>query len=651
MKTQPLEAAVLSHDAQGVAYSERFGDRYHPLAGALQQARHVFIAGHGLPQRWQGRERFVVLETGFGLGHNFLATWQAWLDDPARCTRLNFISIERHPLTRADLAAVHAGSEWPDLAQALVAQWPPALHGLHTLRFDDGAVALHLALGDVAAWLPELIARVDAFDLDGFAPARNPAMWEPRLFKAMARLAAPGATVATWTAATAVRDGLRAAGFEPRLAAGRGGKRDITLARFAPTFRPAAVPVRHSPPGDGHALVIGAGLAGCAAAWALAEQGVQVDLFERHGSVAAEASGNPGGLFHGVVHAEDGAHARWFRAAALEAAKAVRFAVDAGLAHGSAGGLLRLDDAAGGLEAMRALLTRQAVPPEWLAAVDADTGASLCGLPLPGPAWWHRQGGWVDPAGLARAFLARAGVGVRLHTSVAISRIQRTGSGWAVLDDAGRVRAEAPQLVLAGGGDALLRLVGHTAWDLEAVRGQIGILPADAARRCGLDRLRLPVSGRGYALRLGDGRLVFGATAKPGDADPNVRPADHAFNLEQLRRLFGVDAGAGSAVLEGRTGWRWTTRDRLPLVGGVPDVQAAARPGLRIDHPRFVPRVPGLYVFSAMGSRGITTAALGAQVLASQMTGAPCPVEASLLDAVDPARFISRDARRANRST
>ena len=88
MKTQPIVPARLSRTAEGLPFSPEFGDIYHPVAGALVQARHVFIAGNDLPARWRGRERFVILETGFGLGNNFLAAWDAWRHDAARCERL-----------------------------------------------------------------------------------------------------------------------------------------------------------------------------------------------------------------------------------------------------------------------------------------------------------------------------------------------------------------------------------------------------------------------------------------------------------------------------------------------------------------------------------------------------------------------------------
>jgi tRNA 5-methylaminomethyl-2-thiouridine biosynthesis bifunctional protein len=686
MKSEPIEPAALAFDAAGDPFSERFGDRYHPRAGAALQAAHVFLRGNGLPERWRGRERFVVLETGFGLGHNFLATWQAWRDDPQRCARLDFISIERHPLPRAALAQVHAGLRSRALAQELVAQWPPATHNLYSLGFEGAALRLMLAFGDAAAWLPELVAEVDAFFLDGFAPDRNPQMWQPRIFKALARLAVPGATASTWTVARAVREGLTAAGFEVERGPGTGGKRDITLARYAPHFRPRRAPARHATvPAQRHALIVGAGLAGCATARALAEQGWTCELFDPRDGPAQEASGNPGGLFHGVVTPQDGAHARWYRAAALACAAEVRAAI---ASHGVAGevqGLIRLDDA-DDARAMKACIDRLGLPPDFVRALDAEAGGALAGVALARPAWFYLSGGWVDPAGLAASFLARAGDALTRRFGTQVHTITKRGALWQALDAQGRVLGEAPQIVLANAGDALtrrfgtqvhtitkrgalwqaldaqgrvlgeapqivlanagdaLRLLGAPDWPIEPRRGQVSLLDTDAVP------LLRPVSGHGYALRLPDGRLLFGASSQPNDGDPAVRASDHASNLAQLAAMLGTAPALDRAVLSaigGRTGWRWSSRDRLPVIGAVPDEVALAAPSVRLDQPRFVPRREGLFVFTALGSRGISSATLGAQVLAALMTGAPCPVEASLLDAIDPARFVSRAARRS----
>jgi len=644
MKTQPVIAASLQLNADGVAYSPRYDDVYHPLSGALAQARHVFIAGSGLPERWRGRERFVVLETGFGLGNNFLATWDAWRRDGRPCGQLHFISIEQHPLTRDDMRRVPRDAALAPLAQQLAQEWPPLTPNLHRLSFEGGRVQLLLALGDVAAWLPEIVAQVDAFYLDGFAPAKNPRTWEPRIFKAMARRAAPGATVATWTAAHAVRDGLASAGFQVSAAPGQGGKRDITLARYEPAFTPRRAPGRtgHAASATRHAVVIGAGLAGCASAWALAEQGWTSTVLDRHAQPAQEASGNAGGLFHGVVHPHDGTHARLHRAAAMEAQRAVQQAISARGALGSAGGLLRLETSGRDASSMREMLAQQGLPIDFVQALDAYEASILCDLPIAHPAWFYPGGGWVNPPALARAFVERAGGMATFRASTPVDSLCRADGRWQLLATDGALIEQADVVVLANAYDAL-RLLGHPPWPVQRVRGQVSMLPSHQLRLP-----RIPVAGSGYLLPEVDGLALFGATVQAGDDDPSVRDADHSANLEQLARLIGVSPEQRLEDVLGRTAWRCVTDDRLPIIGAVPDPSALASSG-RPEKARFAPRIPGLFVFTALGSRGITWSALGAQVLASAVTGAPSPVESSLLDAVDPARFIARSARRTGR--
>jgi len=183
-----------------------------------------------LPERWRGLERFVIVETGFGLGLNFLATWQCWRDDPQACGHLHFVSFERHPLSGADLAVVQR--RWPELAEPagqLQRQWPAPNAGAHRLQFEGERVLLTLHFGDAAELLQQHAAGIhgDAFFLDGFAPAKNPALWSPHILKALAKSAAPGATLATWTVAAAVRQGLSAAGFAVTKAPGFGTKREM----------------------------------------------------------------------------------------------------------------------------------------------------------------------------------------------------------------------------------------------------------------------------------------------------------------------------------------------------------------------------------------------------------------------------------------
>ena len=657
MKTHPITPAQIAFTDEGTPYSPQFGDVYHSQAGAWEQARHVFLAGNGLPERWARRERFVVLETGFGLGNNFLATWQAWREagPQGRCERLLFVSIEKHPPTRDDLARALAGSPQPALAQALVQAWPLLTPDLHRLEFEDGHVQLLLAFGDVAAWLPELVIEADAFYLDGFAPARNREMWQPRELQRLGRLAAPGATAATWSVARGVRDALASAGFEVTKASGFGGKHDMTSARFAPRFVPQRAPAAlRTPEGPREALVVGAGLAGCAAAWALARQGWHCRVFDREASPAMVTSGNEGGLFHGTFQSDDGVHARWHRAAALRTETLVRPWIAEGRVTGSAEGFIRLEGRLDDAQA-RSQLDASGLQPGYLQWLDVAAAQAASGLALPHGGWLYPGGGWLAPRTLAAAWLADAKASFEGQQPVA--GVRRQGTLWQLIDAAGKVLAEAPVVVLANaaGADALaLHAQAVPAserpasmWPLSAVRGQTTLLPQHTP---GLRHARLAVSGAGYVLPPHDGWVLCGATSQHHDTCAEMRDSDHAHNLQRLAALSGSKPEADAASLRGRIGWRLVAPDRLPLVGAVPDVAATAHMA-RLDQPRFVPRLAdehgGLYVLAALGSRGITTAALAAEVLASWITGAPCPVGADLRGALDPARFLAREHRRS----
>ncbi|MDP1901566.1 MAG: FAD-dependent 5-carboxymethylaminomethyl-2-thiouridine(34) oxidoreductase MnmC [Rubrivivax sp.] len=646
MKTQPIVPAHIDFGAapDHLPRAPDFGDVYHPQVGALAQARHVFLGGNRLPQRWAGRSRFVILETGFGLGNNFLATWDAWRADPARCQRLHFVSIERHPPTREDLARAHAGSALPELAAELVHAWPPLTPNLHTLEFEDGRVQLLLALGDVAALLPGLRVQADAFFLDGFAPACNAEMWQPRVLAALGRKAARGATLATWSVAREVREGLATAGFELQRAAGIGGKREITIGQWAPRFVPrhlpdAAVAARE-------AVVVGAGLAGAAVAAALARQGLAVTVLERHAGAAGEASGNLAGIFHGTVNAADGPYARLYRAAALQAQRDHGTALARGAVAGCVGGLLRLDLRPEGLPGMHALLRRAGLPAGYVQALSAEAASQRAGARIPAPAWHYPGGGWLSPPQWVVQALAEPGV--RFVPRVDVASLARTAAGWALHDRQGRLVATAPLVVLAHTASAagLLAGLGLPRWPLHHTRGQVTYWAGDAG-----GPLRLPVAGDGYALPLPDGGVLCGATrqdelAEAVGVDATVRSTDHELNLERLLRLTGLPAPPDPARWLGRVGWRLHADDRLPIVGALPRAELDAR-AQRRDQARLLPRESGLFVLTALGARGLTLAPLLARLVAAQATGSPWPLEQDLADAIDPARWLVRSARAA----
>jgi len=638
MNFGPVRTARIDFGDPAAPASPEFGDVYHSRGGALPQARQVFLRGNGLPDRWAGRSRFVILETGFGLGNNFLATWDAWRSDPRRCERLWFLSIEKHPPTLVDLHRAHAASPLRDLADALRAQWPPATPDIHRLDFDDGHVRLLLAWADIACALPELVAEVDAFYLDGFAPSRNPAMWEARTLRSLNRLAAPGATVATWSVAGDVQAALHATGFEPRKVPGFADKREMTVGAFAPRHVAARPPGRQAwRPST--VAVVGAGLAGAAAAHALSMEGIGAIVVDQQPQATFDDRADVGGLFHGVVHRVDGTHARWLRAAASRAARVYAPLIDAGSVPGRCRGLLRAEKSLT-IDGMRGLLEAQSLPPEEVQAWPVDELSRRCGLAWGFPAWFFPRAGWVAPRALQGHWL-RSSAGVDLRCGVQVQRLRAVDEGWQLLAAEDRVLARVETVVLANAADAV-RLLGSAPGPWQRSRGQISLWPGPHPA------VPIPLADGGYALQLADGGLLFGATSQPGDDDTQAREADHGHNLATLQRLIGWNPPAPlHHRLEGRVGWRLQTSDRLPWIGPAPahDGEPQSRPG----QARFVARLPGLYVLAGLGSRGLTHAPLAGELLASWITGSPMPAPASLVDGLDAARFVAR-AQRVTRS-
>jgi tRNA 5-methylaminomethyl-2-thiouridine biosynthesis bifunctional protein len=644
----PIEPAHVDFSHAAAPRSLQYDDLYHARGGAFEQAHHVFLAGNGLPQRWAGRHRFVILETGFGLGNNFLATWAAWRDDAARCEHLWFLSIDKHPPSRADLRHAHVHAPEPALARALCDAWPSASPDLHVRHFADARVHLLLAFGDVTAWLPQWMAQVDAFYLDGFAPAKNPAMWEPRVLARLARLAAEGATVATWSSARIVRDALSGAGFEVERQAGFDAKRDMLVARHAPRYRAAPPPGRRFGGRGASVAIVGAGLAGASVAQALAQQGVASTVFDGAADVAQGGSGQIAGLLHSVVHADDTPHTRWFRAAALHAAATIAPWIHGGRVAGQLAGLLRLEHALDAA-AMRRVLQQGGVPSDIAIALTRAAACERAGCDVSAPAWWFPQGGWVEPRALVRAWLDHAAIGVR--TSTCVQGLQRLDNGrWRLRDSSGQDLDTFDHVVLANA-DGAARLAASAgapsdvlSWPLSRSRGQVTLLNAQTSTAW---RPQVPIAGAGYTIALPDGGLLCGATSDLDDDETEVRARDHERNLASLQTLSGKPWPINLASLGGRVGWRVHTRDRLPLIGGVPDSSAAnTAPTRRRDQPRFIARQPGLWIFAALGSRGLTHAVLGGEIVASMITGAPLPLGSPLLDAVDAARFAARDHRK-----
>ncbi len=646
-----LSPATLAWAVDGTPWSVDYGDIYHSTDGGLGQARHVFLAGNGLLEsgeekvvRWRGRTRFVIVETGFGLGLNFLATWQAWRDDPQRCDRLHFISFEKHPFRTDDLAQVHAA--WPELAglaAALQKQWPTLLPGAHRLCFDDDHVILTLFFGDAAELLPKLRARVDAFYLDGFSPAKNPDLWSPRIYSSLARLAVTGATLATWSVAGAVRKALADTGFLLEKSPGFGGKREMTRGIFRIGNRQAA----SSP--ERHAIILGAGMAGCAVAQQLAARSWRIELIDAAEAPARGASGNHAAVLRPLPSSDDNLLARWTRAGFLHLRRHLQNLEAFGQhPRWQDCGVLHLARDPGHEASQRLLIDAQQPPADYLQFADRETACQLAGWPVAHGGWWFPGGGWVNPASLCQANLNRCGDRLTTHFAQEIVRFERIDNHWQVFNATGKIVASAPTLILANAQGALPLLAPHgIRLPLRPARGQVSHLDAQV-----LDAPDVVVCRLGYVTPIIDGLRSIGASFIADDAGLELRPEDHADNLSRLE--FSLP-GSSTRIheptenLAGRAGVRSMTQDRLPLVGALPAPEAFL-PGKQDEQTvnlADIRRAPGLYGILGFGARGLVWSELAAELLASQINVEPLSLEADLVEAIDPARFLLRRTRRA----
>jgi tRNA 5-methylaminomethyl-2-thiouridine biosynthesis bifunctional protein len=634
-----IETEPLQFDAGGTPFSRRYGDVYASRSGALGQALHVFLRGNDLPTRWAGREQFVIVETGFGLGVNFLATWQAWRDDPRRPRRLHFVSVERHPLAASDLTR-YAPPPLGALAAQLAGAWPAPLTGLHRLALEGGGITLTLGFGDARTLIPELMVGADAFYLDGFAPDRNPELWDVALLKALARMARPGATLASWTAARSVRDALAAGGFDVELRAGFGTKRDMLAARYAPRFRTR----RHEPPspysGAREATVIGAGLAGCASALALARRGWQVSIMEGGTAAACGASALPSGLLHPALAADDSHAARLSRAGFL-LGRALLDCLPSGEPVMSASGVLQMAGDEADEDRWPLLLRQQRWPPGFVRWCQTAEAAEATGVrPRRGGLWFDR-GAVVSAAAWCRAMLAGESR-IRLHGGRRAIRIAQQTDAWRIEGCATPI-APSPVIVVASAMEAPRLLEAQFA-PVRAIRGRITHLAGGE-----LAHLRAGIAGQGTLVPGLDGRISVGATYEPIGPDEGPGISDdsaHESNMERLSRLLAQPPPV--RIEGGFDGIRCVATDRTPLAGAVADERAAlaARGRLQGAHLADLPRRVGLYCSFALGSRGLALAPLLGELIACLIEGEPAPIERSLAATVDPGRFLLRRLRR-----
>ena len=503
-----LEPAALRWDGtRPVSLDE--GDIYHDADGRGEALR-VFIAPARLEERFGLTATFTVGELGFGTGLNFAVTAERFLRGSGG--RLHYIAFEHAPPASGDFARAARISGLPPHRE-LSRMLPPRISGWHRRGLASGRVSLSLYYGDAAAGLADLAARssraVDAWFLDGFAPPRSAAIWAPGSLAAIAQLSGPGTTVTTYSAAGTVRRALALAGFEVSRVDQHGPKRHSVLGMMP--GHPAA-----SPSSPREVSVMGAGLAGCAVARALAERDLAVTVHDT--AVAHGASAIPGAVLHARLLG-DGSAAASLRAHAYAYAAWFYSGRD-GI---SATGALQLPGPNTVAERLRAL--GEVLPSDWVEQVSRQEASELSGIDIADSGLYFPNGAAVEGAALCRSLLDHPRIRFASGPPQEGIRVLANGCG---------VTESLPELEVAP-------LVGQVD------RFDAGVL-------------RLPVLADGYARPAGKSCWV-GATY---EYRPWSSADATAANAGRFRKFFGRAPGASQGFFRGV---RAVTSDRTPMIG------------------------------------------------------------------------------------
>ncbi|KUQ39793.1 bifunctional tRNA (5-methylaminomethyl-2-thiouridine)(34)-methyltransferase MnmD/FAD-dependent 5-carboxymethylaminomethyl-2-thiouridine(34) oxidoreductase MnmC [Enterobacter hormaechei] len=656
MKQNAIQPANLEFNAEGTPVSRDFDDVYFSNDNGLEETRYVFLEGNHLSTRFPEHPRrlFVVAESGFGTGLNFLTLWQAFdcfraAYPEATLQRLHFISFEKFPLTAHDLRLAH--QRWPELAhwaEQLQTQWPPAIGGCHRLILDDGRVTLDLWLGDINDLTDKLDdsmnQKVDAWFLDGFAPAKNPDMWSPHLFSAMARLARPGATLATFTSAGFVRRGLQEAGFTMRKTKGFGRKRDMLVGVMEQDL---AIPVQapwfaRRASTSCEVAIVGGGIASALLSLALLHRGWQVTLYCADEAPATGASGNRQGALYPLLSAHDPALFQFFPAA-FTFARRLYDSLPVAFDHDWCG-VTQL----GWDEKSQQKITQMlslGLPEDIAHAVTAQQVAETAGVDTGCGGIQYPLGGWLCPAELTSAAIALGqSRGLTVHYAHKVQSLSRTAH-WELRFADGK-EAQHASVVLANG-HHISQFTQTASLPVYPVGGQVSHIPTAPQ----LSKLRQVLCYDGYLTpqNPSNGHHCIGASYHRGETDMHYSEADQQQNRQRLVDSFPdaswakeVDVSEGQA----RCGVRCATRDHLPMAGNVPDYDATLEVYQDLADSKetavSAPVHPELFMLGGLGSRGLCSAPLLAEALAAQMSDEPVPLDRVTLAGLNPNRLWVR---------
>lgn len=643
-----IRKATINWD-EGTPKSTVFNDIYYNTIDGIEEANYVFLQGNNISNRLANSNIHTIAETGFGTGLNFLNTVQVFQDNTTSENRLHFISAEKFPLDKSVLQKIY--KEWPqfkEITDQVLSQYPPQVAGFHRISLLEGKIQLTLMLGDATDCLSKLVASVDAWYLDGFSPSKNPDMWTPELFKEVAAHSIPKqTTLATFTSASKIRNSLQVVGFDIQKRSGFGMKREIVSGLFnehcsqpkrgKPWF---GIPKTDTPKA---VTIIGGGLAGCSTAHALALRGVKVTIIEKAQRLASEGSGNRQGALYAKLPINPTKQGELHLSGFLYSVNFLK-QLDPQQTLWSQCGVTQLATTDKEDARQLALINNGHYPSELVLHKSAAELSGITGSKIRNNGLFFPTAGWVSPVEFCKSLTSHPNINV---VQDQISSIEYSDNQWLLSNTSGE-QHHCTHLILCNA--ELANQFTETAHlPLKAIRGQVSITQSEAQ----LTELKTVVCGDGYISPSLNNQFCFGATFDLKGKTLDVTDTDHQKNLVKLSNAlpnFHQELISSNTLLDGRTAYRCSTPDYMPIVGPAPiyndyiDQYAKLRKdkNWRFDNAE-AKHHPNLFINTGHGSKGLITCPISAELLASMICNEPLPLPKDLIDAINPSRFIIKN--------
>lgn len=671
----------LSFLQDGAPFCDRFDDIYFDSESGYQQSHEIFIESNDIIQRLLNTTgTLTIAETGFGTGLNFLLTLQAYQEAQKQTSeqlpRLHFISVEKYPLSKVELTkSLAILPQLSDLTSQLIAVYPagnPDSFGeLHQCEFFNQKIKLTLLFDDASNGLAKLspprtkplshtivkTELVDVWYLDGFSPAKNPAMWSDALFSQIARLSQEQATLSTFTVAGFVKRHLQAIGFRIRKRSSQGKKKEVLCATFQQNPNAGkGYQIRPNITKPQHVSLIGGGIASACAAYALTKQGIKVTLYCKDDVVAQGGSSNAIGALYPLLHQNQDDISLFYQQAFWRAKSLYQEVFQQGFEFSHQWcGLLEVSYKEALQKRQQSFAALKTWPDDLIHSVDSQTASDISGVDLSFGGLFMPNAGWASPKELVQqVFKAAQSTGrLKIKTNTLVSKVIQQpaaqpdqNSTWLLSTNKGEVKASV--LVICGGAE-MIDFEYIQQLPLTPTRGQVTSMQTNS----NIAKLSTVICHKGYLTPQNNGVHCIGATFQKNQTNTQATDEDDRYNLAMLKaclpELSDHIHWQQKDIAHSKARLRCMSQDHLPLVGPMPNISEhiISYPHLAKDknwrYHQPAPVIDNLYVFLGLGARGLCSAPLAADILAADLCNTPYPVNNTTLFNLSPNRFVIRD--------